>query len=433
MIAVGEILAQQLARRSIAKRVSDRWSYSLDAAFSSANFLLRDLRLDVATAAGLVAQTPASDQRHLLIPTVGKGNIGDQAMLEAFLLNTTWPVTMVVQHDDGHRVPACAANRVSKVVIPELFTTRPWIRRRVRRHVAELIGSHTTLSVVGADLMDGGYGAAESTIRFGMLCIGNEVGVPSRALGFSWNGRPPSEVQQALALSQPNSLLCLRDPHSFARIRAEGSYNAIQTADTVFTLDGVEEYSAMLPWLRQRGDRPVVIVNVSGLLARNGVGPAEYVRIIDHLVRRGCSVIVLPHVIRPGDDDLAACACVAENFSRNPDVRLVEDLLRPAQIAWLARQAAAVLTGRMHLSILSLNQGVPPAVLSTQGKVSGLMELFGLPELALEPHSGFATEAIAALDRILDDPAMGLRLRSALPGVRELAHANFVGLEPSLS
>ena len=431
MTGAGEILAQPVRKRTIAKRISDRWTYSLDEAFSSENFLLRDVRRDVASASRVVNRSSVNPPRHLLIPTVGKGNIGDQAMLEAFLVNTTWPVTLIVQHDDGHLVPADAVGRVRKVVIPELFTTRPWIRRRVRRRIAELISTHTTLSVVGADLMDGGYGSAESTIRFGMLCIGNEVGVPSRALGFSWNGVAPTEVQRALSFSQPSSLLCLRDPHSFTRMHAEGSYNVVQTADTVFTLDRVVEYGGILPWLHAQVDRQVVIVNVSGILARNGVHPSEYVQIIRHLVERGCSVVLLPHVIRAGDDDLAACVGVAEGLGQDPRIYLVEDLLMPAQVAWLARQAAAVLTGRMHLSILSLNQGVPPAVLSTQGKVSGLMELFGIPEFTLEPRSGFAVHAIQALDRILDDPSIRTRLLGVLPDVRELARLNFADLEPA--
>ncbi|QPG69702.1 polysaccharide pyruvyl transferase family protein [Mycolicibacterium mucogenicum] len=429
MAAGGEILTQYRGSRSIAQRVSEKWAFLLDSAFSSEAFLVRSLLHDVTSAAQLVPSAPERLRRHLLIPTVGKGNIGDQAMLEAFLANTTWSVTVVVEHNDGHAVPVSAAERVRKVVMPELFTTRPWVRSRIRPRLASLIASHATLSVIGADVMDGGYGSVQSIIRFGMLCMGNEVGTPNRALGFSWNGAPPREVKRALGLSQPRSLLCLRDPHSLARIRMAGDYNVIPTADMVFTLNTMEPYDRIRSWRSAQGDRALVIINVSGILARNGVDSSEYVEVIRHLLRRGCSVVLLPHVIRAGDDDLTACGAVAAQLDASAHVHLVRDLLSPAQVAWLAAQATAILTGRMHLSILSLNHGVPSAVLSTQGKVSGLMELFDIPELTIEPQAGFAAQALSVLDRILDDPKIRLRVSSALPRVRELADKNFAGLE----
>jgi polysaccharide pyruvyl transferase WcaK-like protein len=361
---------------------------------------------------------------------VGKGNIGDQAMLESFLSNTAWPVTLIVQYDDGHDIPASSHDRVQKIVIPDLFTTRPWVRRRIRRRIADLIATHSTLSVIGADVMDGAYSAAESSTRFGLLCIANAVGTPNRVLGFSWNGVPPKSVHRALNLSQPGSRLCLRDPHSFARLRIEeGNYNLLQTADVVFTMDALEPYDRIDKWIGEQGHRRIVILNVSGILARKGVRTTEYVEVATHLVQRNCSIVVLPHVIRSGDDDFAACTAMIEQLGPSPHVHLIDELLSPRQVAWLARHASAVLTGRMHLSILSLNQGVPAAVLSTQGKISGLMEMFDTPQLSLEPIHGFAATAIDALNQILDDPAIRSRISEYLPRARELSALNFAGLE----
>jgi polysaccharide pyruvyl transferase WcaK-like protein len=262
-----------------------------------------------------------------------------------------------------------------------------------------------------------------------MLCMANAVGTPNRVLGFSWNGVPPKAVRRTLDLSQPRSLLCLRDPHSLARLPSEGSYNLLQTADVVFTMNAVDPYDRIRPWIRDQGDRKIVIINVSGILARKGVRTTEYVQVAKHLVQRGCSLILLPHVIRAGDDDLAACAAVTAQFGTSPHLHLIEDLLTPRQVAWLARHASAVFTGRMHLSILSLNQGVPAVILSTQGKISGLMEMFDTPQLALQPKDGFASSAISALDQLLDDSSIRERISERLPRMRELSALNFAGLE----
>lgn len=391
--------------------------------------LTRSVRLDMRAASRISRPHVGLEPRHLLIPTVGMGNIGDQAMLEAFLRKTTLPVTLLVQFEDGHDIPAEARGRVDKVVIPELFGTRPWVRHRVRQTLASLVAEHSTVSVIGADVIDGSCGAAESAIRFGLLCMGNELGKPNRVLGCSWSGKAPAATISALGLSQPGTLLCFRDPHSLARARSEGDFDFRQVADTVFTLEGRQPYGPIEPWINGQQGRPIAIINVSGLLAARGLGTADYLKVARHLVDRGCSIVILPHVIRAGDDDLAACSDLYSQLGSNSRVYFVTELLNPGQVAWLAHHASTLLTGRMHLSILSLNQGIPAAILTTHGKVSGLLELFDLPELMLHPEPGFAHRAIDVLDRVLDDPLIRRRLVNRLPGVRDLADANFADLE----
>jgi colanic acid/amylovoran biosynthesis protein len=419
----------RLQLKSIFRRLRARLVFSIDSYFRTDRALARSLRLDIEVASRISQFRYARTSQHLVVPTVGMGNIGDQAMLESFFRRTTFPVTLLVQHKDGHEVPADARGRVTVALMPDLYATRPWVRRKVRRKVASLIARHSTLSIIGADIMDGGYDAAQSAIRFGMLCMGNELGTATRVLGFSWNGAPPESVSIALRSSQPKSLLCLRDPHSLARLGGDESFNLVQVSDMAFTMDEVAPYYCISTWLREQAGKPVVVMNVSGLLARVGSMTSDYVDIAKHLLQRGCSVVVLPHVIREGDDDLAASAELMFRLGSSPHVYLIENLLTPQQVAWVARQASAVLTGRMHLAILSINQGVPAAILATQGKVSGLLDYLDMPELLLEPAPGFAIAAIRALDQILDDPSIRIRLELHLPELRALAELNFTGLE----
>ena len=135
-------------------------------------------------------------------------------------------------------------------------------------------------------------------------------------------------------------------------------------------------------------------------------------------------------MIRAGDCDLDASREVVAAFPSNPYLFHVDELLAPGNVAWLAQHASAVVTGRMHLSILALNQGVPAIILATQGKVSGLLEQFDLPGLEVQPVSGFAADVVKALDGVFaDEPAIRSGLQARLPGVRELAWLNFAGLE----
>lgn len=375
---------------------------------------------------------PAVDQAGLvLLPTVGMGNIGDQAMLEAVIANVEGPITLVLDRESSHQIPPEAVHRVRVEVIPGVVSGSPWARRRSTGRFLETANRHVSVAVIGADIMDGGYDTREAALRFDLLAACNAMGLDTRVLGFSWNGRPPAQVLTALGSSQPQTLLCVRDPHSLARLDPGSQLNAVLTADTVFSLPGTSPSAGLSSFVASARTvgAPVVIVNASGLLLTRSYLIDEYVLVIRHLLARGCRVVLLPHVVRSGDDDLSACRAVLAQLGVAPDVHLVDTVMRPAEVAWAAAQAAGVLTGRMHLSILAMNQGVPAAVVSTQGKVSGLLDLFGLADFELEPDRGLGAVACRLLDRMIDEPEVAARVRDRLPSVRELSALNFHGLD----
>lgn len=389
--------------------------------------------------AGLIRLAAKMPQRtaeagHVLLPTVGLGNIGDQAMFEAVLRNVSGPVTAVLQNVDSHTVPPDLAGRVSTVVLPHLYQGRPDRVRHDRHRLIGLMSQHRSVGVIGADIMDGGYDPREATTRFAFLAAANRLGLDTRVYGFSWNGRPCGVVVDAVRATQPATRLYVRDPHSLSRldslVEAHGPrWRTLLVTDTVFCLPVADERPE--PGLLEAvgSERPVAIVNVSGLVMARADLLEDHVAVVQELLQLGCDVVLVPHVIRPGDDDSAACGEVFGRFVDEPRVRLVDERLTPRAVAWLAGRATVVFTGRMHLAILALSQGVPAVVLATQGKVSGLLELFALDELALEPISGFAESAAPLLRHAVLSGEPTSRVREALPRARELSALNFDGLQ----
>ena len=107
----------------------------------------------------------------------------------------------------------------------------------------------------------------------------------------------------------------------------------------------------------------------------------------------------------------------------------------PSTMTWCSprssssrRRAALSITGRMHLAINSLSHGTPAITLATAGKVEGLAEMFGMPELCIEPRPGCAEQIIRTARTILDDEA-GYRARidEVLPEIRRRASLNYGG------
>ncbi len=222
--------------------------------------------------------------------------------------------------------------------------------------------------------------------------------------------------------------MLLRDPLSAERARRDG-ISVTDTADLVFLATSRDDdvLAGIAPGVP--ADERIALINASGLVGSGDSQVHDYATIIAELRADGMRVIIVPHVSRPGADDLPLCRRIAAEFADDPSVSLVERLLAPAQIRGLAARASVVVTGRMHLAVMALLAGTPPITVATQGKVEGLMRLFGWRELCVQPGDGFAARVEPVLRGILDDPeGARARLLESRAGVVALAAANVDGL-----
>lgn len=371
--------------------------------------------------------TAAATGRAILIAPPGAGNIGDAALVGAFLENVGGPITVITRYKGDFRIPAEHADRVEIVSLGTLlYGGLPSFVRDLRRFRAMLPGA-ASVSIVGADIMDGAYNFRASTSRAVVARSAAQAGVDTRVLGFSWNGRAnPAALAELRQADRAGTTLFLRDPLSVERARRDG-LDAQASADIVFSARSVDPVRAEKELGALDVSGGIAIVNVSGLIDTDQTG--AYVEIIGGLRSRGLAVVLLPHVIKHGPDDLAACRKVYAALPDTAGVAFVEDVLTPAEVRGFTERATVTVTGRMHLAIMSLMKGVPAITLATQGKVEGLMAMFELPYLCVEPGAGLAGRVEEALERVLSDrDAVSTAILAKLPAVEELSAANFAGL-----
>lgn len=365
--------------------------------------------------------------RALLIAPPGAGNIGDAALVGAFLENVGGPITVITRYPGDLRIPAEHADRVELVALGSLlYGGLPSFVRDLRRFRAMLPGA-ASVSIVGADIMDGAYNFRASTSRALVARSAALAGVDTRVLGFSWNGSAhPAALAQLREADRAGATLYLRDPLSVERARRDG-LDARPSADIVFSARSVDPARAEAELAALDTGVGVAIVNVSGLIDTDQT--EAYVEIIGGLRARGLAVVLLPHVIKRGPDDLAACRRVYAALPDTTGVAFLEEVLTPAEVRGFTERATVTVTGRMHLAIMSLMKGVPAITLATQGKVEGLMALVELPYLCVEPGAGLAQRVGEALERVLADrDAVSAAVLAKLPAVEALSAENFAGL-----
>ncbi len=362
-------------------------------------------------------------QVSILIPAPGGGNIGDQAMLESFLKNVDGPKLIIQTNANPIDIPVKYAAGVQIVEMPGLIYGHliKFVKDFVK--LKKLMSSTKSLYVIGADIMDGGYNKNASALRSYIAYFFAKNDIPARIFGFSWNAHPhPLALSAIKKAASQGVLLCARDPISFKRLENAGVGNIKQVADMVFANQSTQS-EGIKDVLDFCQGKKVALVNASGLIAKDLDQINEYSRITDKLIKNGYSVVFLPHVIRAGANDLPVCQALASRYS---SAFLVDRLLQPDQVKRIAQEASLVVTGRMHLSIMSLNQLVPSIVLSTQGKVDGLMQFFELKELSVEPVVGFGEKVCELIDQVdANYSDYKSRLSRNIAAVRSLSASNF--------
>ena len=291
------------------------------------------------------------------------------------------------------------------------------------------MGRAASVSIIGADIMDGAYNSSASSNRSNLAVRASRLGLDTRVLGFSWNANPSNRARRAIVRASRSGVkLMVRDPMSLQRIRHHGAKEATLVADTVFA--SLTAAQAVAEMDSPSGEPNYVVVNASALVARSQSQSDAYHGLIEQLRSLGYGVVLLPHVLRgERDNDLTACREVYSRWTDDASVRLIERELHPDEVRTVAGNAAFVVTGRMHLAVMALSRTRPAVVVATQGKVEGLMRYFQLSDFAVNPGSGFGRElrrAVSALHAELEQ--QHLKVKTRLPEVRQLADLNFDGL-----
>lgn len=342
-------------------------------------------------------------------------------MLESFLRTAPGPVIAIVQHVDTYGLDGFPDD-TEVLHVPGLSLGSPRQHRRALTRFGNALRASRWLAVLGADYLDGSYQLREAIGAWTLLEVAARSGRDSRAVGFSWKRDvSPAVCKAAQRATSAGVTAYVRDPLSVQRALADGLSNVHGVADTAFLSAG--------PTAQETGCvSRLALVNVSGLIHRNVDLVGEYVMLVEWLVRRGMTVHLIPTSANPSGNDIEACRAVRERLhvSIAAQVELMDPIPSPAAILDLARQADFVVTGRMHLAVLSLSVGTPAIALSAHDKMLGMMELLGCADYVVQPGPGVFEEVKAKVEHYQEDrDERRSALERRLPHVRCLAEASF--------
>ncbi|MEZ4389352.1 MAG: polysaccharide pyruvyl transferase family protein [Candidatus Krumholzibacteriia bacterium] len=394
-----------------------------------------------------LAGRPRPHPRALVFPAAGVGSLGDEAMLMAagrILRRHGVEQLTVLSYGPGAPWPP-VGDFDDVISLGERYGADFW---GTCDDVLAACATATHLLIQGADVMDGYYSPYECFRRCVYARIAAAAGLRTTIGGFSYNASPHPRSVRTLAAVPAAVRLVARDPVSWRRLVGLIGRPVHAGADMAFLLGGavgsatVERHVRWVESQRAEG-RLVLGVNANYLVApghREGdVGrdlidayAAGLAPLLD--AAAPVSLLLLPHDYRAmagrySDGELLAAVADRLPASLAGCVRPVRERLDAAEAKALAGKVDAVISGRMHLAIAALGQGIPAAGVTYQGKFEGLYEHFGLTGQSLAPTDLLAGGLAPFLQGFLAQRAqLATTIAARLPQVQELAGVSFANL-----
>ena len=302
------------------------------------------------------------------------------------------------------------------------------------------------LYVIGADVLDGKYNLRRSLSRLRLAAFAAEAGKPVTITGFSMRSDPPAAIKAEFRRLPESVRVCTRDRLSQDRLQNMLSRPVPLVADLAFMLQPKlttpeeQQLTERLQAHRAAGAR-LIGLNLNRLAVRtegwSDDQRAEWLVTCMQTIWTGlnqtfdhCVAVVIPHDRRYEWSDQRIGLQFAERAGLTDDNGVVlRDCITAPAVKALCAELETLITGRMHCGIAAIGQGVAPVIFDYQGKVEGMLNIFGLdsavqstpdPQAAADQALHFATEYLRNPERYRR------QILDTLPDVYERSRLNLM-------
>lgn len=373
----------------------------------------------------------------LVMPPYSPGSFGDEAVVTSVVVQLARQgikkIGLISYRDDDDWSYLSGITEVFS--LQDYFEYESW---GVRFRFCRMASRYERFIVLGTDVMDGYYGGRDSQQRIAVTEMAARAGVPTRIISFSFNSRPNPECVQLLKQLPASVRMFGRDPLSRQRLADFLQRPVELVADVAFMLEPspeTDKVQSVYRWVEgeRHAGRAVIGVNANHILLEQvqGLTPerlvSAYAAALHEITQRYLTVsfLFVPHDIRGRVSDvmLAEAIYAAVPAEVRAHCMIIPTPCKPAEIKAMVAGLDFVLSGKMHLAIAALGQGVPVACIAYQDKFEGLFQHFELDGLTIQPQDVVEPGKLAEffIEKYEQREPLASQVRRRLPAVRELS------------
>lgn len=379
----------------------------------------------------------------LILPPASEGSIGDEALISSIIhyLHDERDIKRVglVKHKN-----ADTWERVGKLA--ELISIENFVRYRSLKNglkFVQAVQRHSHFYVIGADTLDGFFSEAQSLLLIELANLAYRAGSKTSIINFSFNLTPKESCAAALKNLSPNIQLIARGMLSQQRLQSHINRNIGVGTDVAFLLKpdmNSKDIEPIRRWINDQKKAGKIVIGINASYTSFQRFPeitisqiiSIYVKIIQALgskVKR-ITFLLIPHDSRSEWNDMKIAHAI---FSRLPkgikaETRIFDKLYSASEIKAACEGLNCMFTGRLHLAIAGLSQGVPAITVGYQDKAQEIYKNFDLETaLVVEPTTvlDIATIVFRLEMLIAKSDEFRTKINSKLSDVKKLAEANF--------
>lgn len=337
-----------------------------------------------------------ASSRVLVVPPADRGSLGDQAIIEA-----------VMSRGDERRIVLASLHTPtgSRTGSAPSFDLGPWFSQRAFpvKCLVKAIRNFDRVVILGADVMNGFYSDHRSAMRWALGTAFAGAGRGADIIGCSFDETEADLTLRAIRLLDPNVRVVARDPISASRLTGALDRAVDSAADAAFALKPGTAPSRVVQWIGRAGLPPVVI-GINGSLEEEATQSAAEAVASRLLAGRPARYIFIPHDLRSGSGDVDWAIHISSAVEAKAPGRAIKfEAADPSEVKAVVGLAVGCVTGRMHLGIAALSQGIPTRCASYNGKVEGLAHLMESTKVAVdvEGRERFSSRLTPLVDEVL--------------------------------
>lgn len=376
----------------------------------------------------------------LVMPPYSPGSFGDEAVVTSVVVQLARQgvkkIGLVSYRDDDNWSYLSGIAEV--FCLQDYYEYESW---GIRFRFCRMASRYERFFVLGTDVMDGYYGPRDSLQRIAVAKMASQAGVPTRIISFSFNNRPDAACVEALKALPADVRLFGRDPLTLQRLINNLQRPVDLVADVAFLLEPAPDTAkvqSVYHWVeteRHQG-RVVIGINANHILLEQvkDLTPDRlvnaYAAAMQEITQRypNASYLLIPHDIRGRVSDvmLAESIHAAVSDEVRNHCMIIPTPVKPSEIKAMVAGLDFVLSGKMHLAIAALGQGVPVICVAYQDKFEGLFQHFEMDGLTIQPEDVVKPGRLSAffIEKYEQREALAAQVQRRLPAVRDLARVS---------
>ncbi len=213
------------------------------------------------------------------------------------------------------------------------------------------------------------------------------IGIPTSFISFSFSASPAERVIEKLKGCHKSITFHSRDPKSKDRFEKFTDRTCYQVADLAFSMrpnKSSEKYIEIRDWIKEQKENSSLIIglNINQLpldLEKDQI-LSNYLSALNKilLAKPNLRFVFIPHDFREKQSDDSILSQLLSKLDYKDKVIMLRGPFTSDVAKAAAGELDLLMTGRMHLAIAALSQGVPSYCFTYKNKFEGLMQLLGL-------------------------------------------------------